>query len=359
MCEESSEEILLKTAVEVEGWFENDEYYQKGEEQKGIKDLTIENASRTQLKLSTQLFSVMELKRLELRGCHLHPPTSFHSFPYLSSLDLRRGLDISKHENLKKISLSWYTSANVMMIKSSSIFQLTSLSKLQELDLDFGRCKILYRVDGGDFVENCDNDARGEDPKCWPACCRITRRANGLIEVEGVEDLGEVGNQGNVENQNGNVVNENVQENVRNVLVNGNRVGCSYKEFLACNPKEYDGKGGDVVLTRWIEKIKYVQDMSGCSIDQKVKYTAGSFVGKALTWWNSQIRTLSRKVAVSMSCMSWNDFKFMMIEEFFPSHEMQKLETELWNHAMVEAGHAAYTDRFHELARLVPHLVTP
>nr|GEU91957.1 reverse transcriptase domain-containing protein [Tanacetum cinerariifolium] len=63
------------------------------------------------------------------------------------------------------------------------------------------------------------------------------------------------------------------------------QVGCSYKEFLACNPKEYD--------------------------------------------------------------------------EFCPSHEMQKLETELWNHAMVGAGHAAYTDRFHELARLVPHLVTP
>ncbi|GJZ98203.1 hypothetical protein Tco_0670656, partial [Tanacetum coccineum] len=40
-------------------------------------------------------------------------------------------------------------------------------------------------------------------------------------------------------------------------------------------------------------------------------------------------------------------------------HEMQKLESELWNHAMVRAGHAAYTDRFHELARLVPHLVTP
>ncbi|GKB87254.1 hypothetical protein Tco_0959526 [Tanacetum coccineum] len=39
--------------------------------------------------------------------------------------------------------------------------------------------------------------------------------------------------------------------------------------------------------------------------------------------------------------------------------QMQKLETELWNHAMVGAGHAAYIDRFHELARLVPHLVTP
>ncbi|GKB17764.1 hypothetical protein Tco_0851687, partial [Tanacetum coccineum] len=30
------------------------------------------------------------------------------------------------------------------------------------------------------------------------------------------------------------------QENVENVIVNGNRVGCSYKEFLACNPEEYD-----------------------------------------------------------------------------------------------------------------------
>nr|GFB09790.1 hypothetical protein [Tanacetum cinerariifolium] len=126
--------------------------------------------------------------------------------------------------------------------------------------------------------------------------------------------LPHVDNQGNEENQDGNVVNENVQENIGNVLVNGNRVGCSYKEFLACNLKEYDGKGGAVVLTRWIEKMENVQDMCGCSMDQKVKYTAGSFV------------------------------------EFCPSHEMQKLETELWNHAMFGAGHAAYTDRFHELA---------
>ncbi|GJS93186.1 putative reverse transcriptase domain-containing protein [Tanacetum coccineum] len=168
--------------------------------------------------------------------------------------------------------------------------------------------------------------------------------------------LAQFSNRGNVGNQNTNVVKENVQENVRNVIVNGNPVGCSYKEFLACNPKEYDGKGGDVVLTRWFEKMVFVHDMSGCSIDQKVKYTIGSFMGKALTWWNSQICTLSQEVAVSMS---WNDFKFMMIQEFCPSHEMQKLETELWNHAMVGDGHAAYTDRFHELARLVLHLITP
>ncbi|GKC83072.1 reverse transcriptase domain-containing protein [Tanacetum coccineum] len=96
--------------------------------------------------------------------------------------------------------------------------------------------------------------------------------------------------------------------------------------------------------------------MSGCGDNQKVKYTGGSFIGKALTWWNSQIYTRIREAAVEMS---WEDFKTLTREEFCPVNEMQKLETEFWNHAMVGAGHAAYIDWFHELARLVPHLVTP
>ena len=95
--------------------------------------------------------------------------------------------------------------------------------------------------------------------------------------------------------------------------------------------------------------------MSGCGDNQKVKYTAGSFVGRALTWWNSQVLTRGREAAIGMS---WDNFKELMMCEFCPDNEMQKLENEFWNHAMVGAGHAAYTDRFHELARLVPHLVT-
>nr|GEW85680.1 hypothetical protein [Tanacetum cinerariifolium] len=158
-----------------------------------------------------------------------------------------------------------------------------------------------------------DNAAKDEDSKCWPACCRITRKvmdvrvgrgergrgpkggndervdelngqgndqgvgANGGVErvnenvkgvnggVGGAPDFSTIIVQqlqnllpiilaqfGNARSQNSNVVNENVQENVRNVLVNNNQVGCSYKEFLACNPKEYDVKGGAVVLTRWL-----------------------------------------------------------------------------------------------------------
>ncbi|GJW03913.1 putative reverse transcriptase domain-containing protein [Tanacetum coccineum] len=171
----------------------------------------------------------------------------------------------------------------------------------------------------------------------------------------GGQGSGQGGGKGNGRNQNGDAVNDNIRGDVGNVLENNDRRGCTYKEFLACNLKEYDGKGGAIVYTRWIEKMKSVQDMSGCRDSQKVKYTAGSFVGKALMWWNSQIHTRGREAAVGMS---WEDFKTLTREEFCLSNELQKLETKLWNHVMVGDGHAAYTDRFHELARLVPHLVT-
>ncbi|GKA81507.1 putative reverse transcriptase domain-containing protein [Tanacetum coccineum] len=136
---------------------------------------------------------------------------------------------------------------------------------------------------------------------------------------------------------------------------NGGNNGCTYKGFMACNPKEYDGKGGAIALTRWIEKMENVIDNSGCAENQKMKYAASSFVNKALTWWNTQVQARGREAAIGMS---WTDFKVLLVEEFCPSNEMEKLETKFWNHKMVGANHAGYTDRFHELAKLVPHLVT-
>ncbi|GJW69107.1 hypothetical protein Tco_0123531, partial [Tanacetum coccineum] len=83
-------------------------------------------------------------------------------------------------------------------------------------------------------------------------------------------------NQEDDRNQNKNVINDNIQGNVRNVIKNNDRRGCTYKEFLACNPQEYDCKGGAIVYTHWIEKMESDRDMSGCRDNQKVKYTARS-----------------------------------------------------------------------------------
>ncbi|GJW57485.1 putative reverse transcriptase domain-containing protein [Tanacetum coccineum] len=41
------------------------------------------------------------------------------------------------------------------------------------------------------------------------------------------------------------------------------------------------------------------------------------------------------------------------------ANEMEKLENDFWNLTMVGANHIAYTDRFHELAKLVSRMVTP
>ncbi|GJR66589.1 putative reverse transcriptase domain-containing protein [Tanacetum coccineum] len=123
-------------------------------------------------------------------------------------------------------------------------------------------------------------------------------------------------NQGNGRNQNSDAINDNIRGDIRDVIANNDHRGCTYKEFLACNLKEYDGKGGSIVYTRWIEKMKSVQNMSGCEVNQKVKYNAGSFVGKALMWWNSQIHTRGREADVGMVaatkqrhqrlCRSWH-----------------------------------------------------
>ncbi|GKC35252.1 RNA-directed DNA polymerase, eukaryota, partial [Tanacetum coccineum] len=81
MCEESSEEILLKTAVEVEGWFENDEYYQKGKNNKKIVE-----------QVGT-LTTIKSLKKPCIAGfmkpinstSPLTPPVHYHSPPPTSS----------------------------------------------------------------------------------------------------------------------------------------------------------------------------------------------------------------------------------------------------------------------------------
>ncbi|GKD54128.1 putative reverse transcriptase domain-containing protein, partial [Tanacetum coccineum] len=54
----------------------------------------------------------------------------------------------------------------------------------------------------------------------------------------------------------------------------------------------------------------------------------------------------------------WEDFKKLLMEEYYPDDEIQKLEIEFWNHKMVRSDINGYTARFHELARLVPHMVT-
>ncbi|GKA16277.1 hypothetical protein Tco_0696024 [Tanacetum coccineum] len=91
-------------------------------------------------------------------------------------------------------------------------------------------------------------------------------------------------------------------------------------------PKELKSTFGAISsLTWWIEKMESVMDISGCVNSQKVKYAISSLINKALTWWNTQIQTRGCEAALGMT---WEDLKALLVEEFYPSNEMEKLETE-------------------------------
>jgi hypothetical protein len=57
--------------------------------------------------------------------------------------------------------------------------------------------------------------------------------------------------------------------------------------------------------------------------------------------------------------LTWDKLKELMVREFCPCNEIKKLEAEFSDLKQDSGENLAYTDRFHELSLVVPHLVTP
>ncbi|GJV09887.1 putative reverse transcriptase domain-containing protein [Tanacetum coccineum] len=93
-------------------------------------------------------------------------------------------------------------------------------------------------------------------------------------------------------------------------------------QVLGLKPRDFDAKGGAIVLTGWIKKMDSVMDISGCFNNQKVKYAASSLINKALTWWNTQIQEIGHEAALGMT---WKEFKALLIEEFCTSNEIENV----------------------------------
>jgi len=136
----------------------------------------------------------------------------------------------------------------------------------------------------------------------------------------------------------------------------GNPRPCSYKEFLNCKPHNFAGNGGVIELTRWFEKTESVFLISNCTTDCQVKFATCTFMHAALSWWNSHVKTIG---LVEANAMTWEELKAMMVEEYCPRSELQKLEQELWNLTMQGSDITGYTNRFNDLAVLCPGMVTP
>ncbi|GJT17781.1 putative reverse transcriptase domain-containing protein [Tanacetum coccineum] len=120
---------------------------------------------------------------------------------------------------------------------------------------------------------------------------------------------------------------------------------CFYADFMKCQPLNFKGTEGVVGLTRWIEKMESVFNISGCAIENQVKFATCTLLGAALTWWNGQIRSLGPDAY----SMTWEVLNKKITDKYCPQGEIKKLEIELSNLKVKGNDVPTYTERFQEL----------
>ncbi|GJX21435.1 putative reverse transcriptase domain-containing protein [Tanacetum coccineum] len=103
---------------------------------------------------------------------------------------------------------------------------------------------------------------------------------------------------------------------------------CSYTNFMKCQPLNFKGTKGVVGLSQWIEKMESIFHISGCAVENQVKFATCTQLGAALTWWNGHVRTLDHNAAYAMT---WETLKKKLTDKYCLKGEIKKLEIELWN----------------------------
>nr|GEX94452.1 putative reverse transcriptase domain-containing protein [Tanacetum cinerariifolium] len=104
---------------------------------------------------------------------------------------------------------------------------------------------------------------------------------------------------------------------------------CFYADFMNSQPLNFKGTEG------------------------VVKFATCTLLDTALTWWNSQIRSLGPDAY----SMTWEVLKKKMTDKYCPQGEIKKLEIELWNLKVKENNVPAYTKRFQELTLICTKFV--
>nr|GEV53315.1 putative reverse transcriptase domain-containing protein [Tanacetum cinerariifolium] len=89
-------------------------------------------------------------------------------------------------------------------------------------------------------------------------------------------------------------------------------------------PMSFQGTKGVVGLTRWLEKMESVFQISNCTVACQVKFTSCTLQGSALTWWNSHMRAVGQDIAYAMP---WAALKRMItsLDMLNYNHRFQEL----------------------------------
>ncbi|GJW43603.1 putative reverse transcriptase domain-containing protein, partial [Tanacetum coccineum] len=121
-------------------------------------------------------------------------------------------------------------------------------------------------------------------------------------------------------------IREEGSENENN-YVNRKRKGCTYRSFSTCNLPKFNGEGDAVTTMKWIREMESVINTRNCADDEK------------------------------LNCMTWEEFKDIVINKFCPEGELQQLEHVFLNLEQWDMSMREYTTRFNKKARFTKHHV--
>ncbi|GKA47548.1 putative reverse transcriptase domain-containing protein [Tanacetum coccineum] len=80
------------------------------------------------------------------------------------------------------------------------------------------------------------------------------------------------------------------------------------------------------LLTQLVQALRGNQtNQTECPVESQVEFASSMLQGRALTYWNTLVQTQGRAAAIAQP---WEDFKKLLVEEYCPDDEIQKLETE-------------------------------
>src|SRR5919199_5727189 len=130
----------------------------------------------------------------------------------------------------------------------------------------------------------------------------------------------------------------------------------SHKEFMDGKPLTFEGTEGPIGLIRWCEKAESVFAVKNCVDQDRVKFAASTFLGEALSWWNTHVTTVGRDVA---NATPWEEFKQMLMDQYCPRSEIREIEIEFWNLKVKGNDLNSFIVRFRELSKMCPSMVTP
>ncbi|GJW18567.1 putative reverse transcriptase domain-containing protein, partial [Tanacetum coccineum] len=101
---------------------------------------------------------------------------------------------------------------------------------------------------------------------------------------------------------------------------------CMYKDFLNCKPLTFKGTEGVVVLSQWFEKMESVFHINNCVVENQVKFATCIFLGNALTWWNSHMKTVTQDVAYAMDWKALNKMMTGNVMSYQPTTMEKAIE---------------------------------